>query len=72
MNNQIEPNDKDKLEQLIDRYGVHEILVAMSVIAYEKAEHMATNWQDRNGEKLWNKIAKKLDTCATLPGIRIV
>ena len=42
-----------KLEALIDHYGIAQLLIAISEICGEKAEHIAVNWQDTKLAKRW-------------------
>ena len=37
----------DVLARLVDAHGLHKVCTALMVICYGKAEHPATNWQDR-------------------------
>jgi hypothetical protein len=41
------------LENLIDRYGIDQVLEMISEICGEKAEHIATAWQDAHLAKRW-------------------
>ena len=48
--------DKDErvaLEYVMDVCGVDEVLMALSEICGEKAEHIAVNWQDAGLAKRW-------------------
>jgi hypothetical protein len=50
--------------------GLHKVCTALMVICYGKAEHPATNWQDRITARQWENAAKAMD--ATLPRAAIV
>lgn len=52
----------DTLEKLIDTHGLQAVIVSLSQICFEKAEHTQENWQDDKLAKLWEKNAKVLDT----------
>ena len=52
----------DILEKLIDTNGLQAVIVALSQICFEKADHIRENWQDDKLSKLWEKNAKVLDT----------
>ena len=48
----------DALETLIDQYPtLTEFLAAVSDICHEKAEHIASNWQDAETAKAWRRTA---------------
>ncbi|HEX6825434.1 MAG TPA: hypothetical protein VF077_03875 [Nitrospiraceae bacterium] len=49
----IEGDDIDRLEALIDRYGIAEVLMSVSELCGRKSEHIATNWQDAALAKRW-------------------
>ena len=44
------------LEALIDSRGIDQVLMAISEICGDKAEHIATNWQDAVLAKRWATI----------------
>lgn len=50
----------EHLEQLIDAYGLPRILAELGAIAYAKAEHIQTNWQDRTLSRQWSRLGDKL------------
>jgi hypothetical protein len=52
------------LETLIDRVGMKNVLYALAVIANEKAEHLALNWQDSFLSRTWERNAAKIEKCA--------
>ena len=57
----MDKDDLVTLEGFIDRYGLGEVLSSLGYICSEKAEHVATNWQDVPLGKRWMKLATVLD-----------
>ena len=45
------------IEGYIDRFGLTTVLEHIEGICHEKAEHIATNYQDASGAKVWAKHA---------------
>lgn len=54
----------EQLEAIIDSIGLAMTVRAISTICYEKAEHIATNWQDASTGKVWAKGGALLDVTA--------
>lgn len=54
------PTDED-LEEFIDAHSVEDLLSAISDICYEKAEHIATNWQDEHLAADWEIAGGQVD-----------
>lgn len=54
-------NEKDTLEELLDRHGMETILDALAQICHEKSEHCQTNWQCPELAKRWLSAGIKLD-----------
>lgn len=50
----------DELEILIDKHGLAYVLRAIEAICFEKAEHVAVNWQDAGLAKRWSAIAEAI------------
>lgn len=50
-----------QLETLVDRHGVLGVLSALSFICVEKADHIASNWQDAHLAKTWDYTASVLE-----------
>ena len=48
----------DVLARLVDAHGLHKVCTALMAICYGKAEHPATNWQDRITARQWENAAK--------------
>jgi len=44
----------ETLEKLVDSAGLQGVLMALSEICGEKAEHVRTNWQDKPLARRWN------------------
>lgn len=65
---QMSTPDLDILETFIDKYGIVDVLSGISYICGEKAEHIATNWQDTKTAKHWIKLSESIDKAgAKLP-----
>jgi hypothetical protein len=48
------------LENYIDTHSVDDLLMLISEICEDKAQHIAANWQDFTLAKAWARIAKKI------------
>ena len=53
------------LEAMIDKVGIANVLYALAHICGAKSEHVATNWQDTIGAKVWAKRAAFFDDKAS-------
>lgn len=42
-----------QLEELVDANGLATVLSTLADICFEKSDHLATEWQDRNGARMW-------------------
>jgi hypothetical protein len=51
----------NQLETLIDRYGIDNVIAMLGFVCGEKAEHIATNYQDASQGKEWIKLSADLD-----------
>jgi hypothetical protein len=49
-----------ELEQIIDKHGLAHVLQALEQVCYEKAEHIRTNWQDRDLALRWERNGRRL------------
>jgi len=49
------------LEQLVDALGLDQVLEHLSALCVAKADHLATNWQDKAGADAWTKAASRLE-----------
>ena len=60
------------LEELIDEESLRNVLDGLEAICHGKAEHLASNWQDANTAKLWEKAGKLMGKMVDHPAIRII
>lgn len=58
------PKEYVQLEQLIDTYGLKNLLIALADICSEKAQHVQENWGDRQLKKNWDKADDLLNRAA--------
>lgn len=49
------------LEPLVDRTSLSDVVLALARVCNEKAEHIATNWQDAGLARVWDRAAGRLD-----------
>lgn len=49
----LTPEEMVQLEMLVDATSLQGVLMALSEICDEKAEHVQTNWQDRGLARQW-------------------
>jgi hypothetical protein len=61
MSRDLTYDEQRQIEALIDAAGAAAVLVAVANICGEKAEHIASNWQDANLAKRWTKLGGKVD-----------
>ncbi len=52
------------LEGISDGVGFASVLDALATLASEKAEHLASNWQDRAAAKAWERVARLTATAS--------
>lgn len=57
-------DDKDDLEQILDRTGVRGLFEALAEIASEKESHVQEAWQDSAIAKRWSRLSAKFDKLA--------
>ena len=55
---------KYALEQSIDKLGVDSFLELVGTICHEKAEHVASNWQDKGLARQWENIGHAIEAIA--------
>ena len=60
------------LEQFVDSSSLATVLDALSTIAFEKAEHIHTNWQDRALARAWESAGQKLALASINKSIQTV
>lgn len=49
-----------ELEKIIDAHGARAVLEAFADVAYDKAEHLQSNWQDARSARNWSKLGTRL------------
>jgi hypothetical protein len=54
----------DEIEQMVDKVGLSKFLFLLAEVCNDKAEHLRTNWQDRNLAKEWDADAKQIEKLA--------
>jgi len=57
---ELTPEDRNVLEQMIDRTSLAAVLDALALTCAEKAEHVRCNWQDDRLAKTWDRAVTKL------------
>jgi hypothetical protein len=64
----------EAVEKLIDKYGVRDVLIMITDVMHEKAEHIDINWQDLDLAREWTKaanlISKTVSNLPKIPGIK--
>lgn len=60
----IDQQTRDELESLIDRCNLVAIVGTLAELCHEKAEHVATNWQDATLAATWRRNARSLERAA--------
>jgi hypothetical protein len=53
-----------ELEILVDRLGLYELLSELAEVAYEKASHLQTSWQDHEAARRWRIAAGRIERAA--------
>jgi hypothetical protein len=53
-----------ELEATVDRHGMASVLESLAVLATLKAEHVETNWQDRELARSWKRVASRIQQAA--------
>ena len=59
--NQLSGNESDSIEAMIDKHGLGEVISAIAVICFEKADHLRSNWQDERTAKVWDNAGKAVE-----------
>ena len=57
------------LESLVDLHGLQAVLAELETICDQKAEHIATNWQDYALAKSWCRTARRIGAAIIERGI---
>ena len=60
----VSKEDMETLERMVDRYSLGEMLVALDVIAGDKADHLRANRQDKVSARVWERARSKVSTVA--------
>lgn len=68
----IQPNDRDKIEAIIDRTSLRDVLQGIAQICYDKAEHIASNWQDHPLSMTWDRAAGLIEKVTVNEKIKAV
>jgi ribonuclease D len=55
---------KNEIESALDRIGATDFANLLCDVALEKAEHVQTNWQDRDLSRAWKRYAKAAEKLA--------
>ena len=69
MDSRINSVEKMAVEDLIDKIGLAAFLEMVSEIAYEKAEHISSAWQDKNLAQAWRDAGATVLKAAVSPRI---
>jgi hypothetical protein len=56
---------QNALEALVDQHSMTDVLDALAMVAFAKAEHLKSNWQDAQTAKVWEGIAGKIAKLAS-------
>ncbi len=62
--NDMTAEDCATLEALIDKYNLSRVVGTIACIAADKADHIASNWQDKELSRLWSRFSRVLDKVA--------
>jgi hypothetical protein len=49
---------QDQLERLVDGIGLSAVLDLLSMVCYDKAEHLDSNWQDHGAATAWRRAGE--------------
>jgi len=60
----IREKDILNIEDYVDWYGFAEVVLMLAEIAYEKASHLESAWQDPHSAKVFMRLGRKLDAYA--------
>lgn len=61
MDRELTNDETEALEKLIDKTDMGAVLRALAKICNDKAEHLATNWQDYETARYWDQLAGDLE-----------
>ena len=69
---QLTNEEKVTLEGLIDSSSLEHVLNCLSEIAWGKAEHLDSNWQDRNAARAWERAGERIAIASVHPSVQTV
>ena len=49
------------LEALCDKFDINRVVEWLANVAFDKADHLQSNWQDTNASEAYCKLAKHLN-----------
>jgi hypothetical protein len=52
---------RSTLEEYVDQGTLGSLIDALAELCHEKAEHVLTNWQDKEMARSWTRDARKLE-----------
>ncbi len=52
---------QDKVEALIDRSTLYDVLEAIATVCHAKSDHIGSNWQDDATAKVWETAANQVN-----------
>lgn len=58
-------HDRKRLEDMIDRSSIEDVINAIAFIAAEKEDHIIHNWQDRATARAWGRAVTILERAAS-------
>lgn len=53
------------IETMVDSFGLDRVLTMLEDICFDKAEHIAVNWQDASTARLWEHAARTIGKVQT-------
>lgn len=56
MSRDLKLSEKEMLESLMDACSIESVLITLSDICEEKAEHVETTWQDKALARAWRTL----------------
>jgi hypothetical protein len=62
---EVKKADQLELELMVDRHGPVEVLWMLAQVCADKADHLATDWQDESSAKQWEKRMGKIESVAS-------
>lgn len=59
-------DDETSIEAIMDSYTWDGFIDMLTAICHGKSEHVATNWQDRQAARNWDKVAAAFERARKL------